>query len=230
MNAPVRQQSGVVVPKPIAWHGRLAAWIIYIVIRIIAFTMRFDWRDSSTLFQGNEVKPVIFCIWHNRLALCMIIFTNYILKKQPSRHMAAIVSASKDGSMLARILELFHVEPVRGSSSRRGRQALWEMTQWAEKGYDLAVTPDGPRGPRYVLQNGVIALAQITGFPIVPVSYTLQWKTSLKSWDKFQIPIPFSRCEVILGEPVYVSRDASEADRETIRRQLEEYLQKITRD
>jgi lysophospholipid acyltransferase (LPLAT)-like uncharacterized protein len=144
--------------------------------------------------------------------------------------MAAIVSASKDGSLLARILELFHVEPVRGSSSRRGRQALWEMTQWAEKGYDLAVTPDGPRGPRYVLQNGVIALAQITGFPIVPVSYTLQWKTCLKSWDKFQIPIPFSRCEVILGEPVYVSRDASEADRETIRRQLEEYLKKITRD
>jgi len=224
------QKSGVVIPKPLAWHGKLAAWIIYKTIRAIARTIRFDWKDLTPFFTSKEVKPVIFCIWHNRLALCLIIFSNYILRKQPSRQMAAIVSASKDGSMLARILELFHVEPVRGSSSRRGRQALWEMTQYAEKGFDLAVTPDGPRGPCYIVQNGVIALAQITGFPIVPVSYALQWKKRLKSWDKFQVPLPFSRCEVILGEPIYVAREASESDRETIRRQLEDYLLKITKD
>ena len=84
--------------------------------------------------------------------------------------MAAMVSASKDGGFLASILECFGVQPVRGSSSRRGPQALLELTGWAERGYDLAITPDGPRGPRYVVQEGIIALAQVTGLPIVPAS------------------------------------------------------------
>ena len=110
------------------------------------------------------------------------------------------MSASRDGAFLAAILERFGVQPVRGSSSRRGAQALLELTTWAERGYDLAITPDGPRGPRYVVQDGAMSLAQITGLPIVPVSYFLKWKIQLKSWDGFQIPLPFSICEVTAGK------------------------------
>ena len=83
--------------------------------------------------------------------------------------MAALVSASKDGGFLSGILELFGVQPVRGSSSRRGPQALLELTTWAERGHDLTITPDGPRGPCYQVQDGVMSLAQLTGLPIVPV-------------------------------------------------------------
>ena len=83
-----------------------------------------------------------------------------------------MVSASKDGAFLTSILECFQVQPVRGSSSRRGPQALLELTTWAERGYDLALTPDGPRGPRYVVQEGVMSLAQLTGLPIIAASYT----------------------------------------------------------
>src|SRR6185295_11123120 len=105
--------------------------------------------------------------------------------------------------LLARVLELNGVEPVRGSTSRRGRQALLELVTWAERGFDLAITPDGPRGPCYVVQDGVIALAQLTGLPIVPVSYHLRWRIRLKSWDRFQIPLPFGPCIAYVGEPLH---------------------------
>ena len=122
--------------------------------------------------------PAIYCIWHNRLALCMPAYFDYVRKRNQTPGMAAMVSASRDGGFLTGILECFNVQPVRGSSSRRGPQALLELTTWAERGYDLAITPDGPRGPRYVVQDGVMSLAQLTGLPIVPVSYHVNWKIS----------------------------------------------------
>jgi lysophospholipid acyltransferase (LPLAT)-like uncharacterized protein len=122
------------------------------------------------------------------------------------------------------------VEQVRGSSSRRGPQALLELTSHAQKGYDLAVTPDGPKGPRYVVQTGVIALAQVTGLPIIPVTCNARLKLCLKSWDRFQIPMPFSRCEIILNEPILVPREADAAKREEQRQRLETCLRESSLD
>lgn len=141
-----------------------------------------------------------------------------------------MVSASKDGGFLAAILENFRVEPVRGSSSRRGPQALLELTTWAERAYDLAITPDGPRGPRYEVQEGTMSLAQVTGLPIIPFAFNLSWKITANSWDKFQIPLPFGRCEIITGEALRVPREASDAEREALRKELERRLREITRD
>ena len=119
-------------------------------------------------------------------------------------------------------------QPVRGSSSRRGPQALLELTTWADRGYDLAITPDGPRGPRYQVQEGVMSLAQVTGLPIIPFSYRLGWKLRVNSWDAFQIPLPFSRCEMNIGRPIRVSRDASDAEREALRAALESRLKELS--
>ncbi len=141
-----------------------------------------------------------------------------------------MVSASRDGGFLSGVLECFGVQPVRGSTSRRGPQALRELTTWAKRGYDLAITPDGPRGPCYVVQDGIIALAQLTEMPIVPVSYHLGWKIRLKSWDRFQIPLPFSRCEMFYEKPIRVPRGASESERETFRLRLEVALKGISQD
>ena len=124
----------------------------------------------------------------------------------------------------------FGVEQVRGSTSRRGPQALLEMSSRAKLGYDLAVTPDGPRGPRYVVQKGVIALAQVTGLAIVPVTCNTRRKICLKSWDGFQIPLPFSRCELLLNEPIFVPREACEVKREELRLELEGSLRGSSRD
>jgi lysophospholipid acyltransferase (LPLAT)-like uncharacterized protein len=147
-----------------------------------------------------------------------------IVHRRYPRKLAALVSASKDGALLAAVLGRFGVEQVRGSSSRRGPQALLELSSHAKRGYDLAVTPDGPRGPRYIVQNGVIALAQVTGLPIIPVTCNTQRKICLKSWDGFQIPLPFSRCELILNEPIFVSRQADQAKREEHRSELQSRL------
>ena len=100
----------------------------------------------------------------------------------------------------------------------------------AEQGFDLAITPDGPRGPCYVVQEGVVGLAQLTGRPIVPAAYHLNWKVRIKSWDRFQIPLPFARVDVILGEPLRVPREASQAERETWRRRVEDSMRAITHD
>jgi len=153
-----------------------------------------------------------------------------IVHRRHPRKLAALVSASKDGALLAAVLGRFGVEQVRGSSSRRGPQALLELTSHAQMGYDLAITPDGPRGPRYVVQEGVIALAQLTGLPIIPVTCNTRRKLCLKSWDRFQIPLPFSKCEVILNEPILVPRQAGEAEREERRSQLENCLRQNSTD
>ena len=144
--------------------------------------------------------------------------------------MAALVSASRDGAFLAGILEWFGVRPVRGSSSRRGGQALLELTSWAQRGHDLTITPDGPRGPCYQVQEGIASLAQVTGLPIVPVAMNLNWKIRVKSWDRFQIPLPFARCEVCVGRAIRVPPDVTDDERKQFRQQLEAELRAITRD
>ena len=222
--------SGVVVPQQPKWHGRLAARLIWLVTNSLAATLRWQWVDNSGVLENGGKEPVIFCLWHNRLALSLILFRRYVQTRQPQRRMAALVSASRDGGMLARVLELFGVDPVRGSSSRRGSQALRELVSAAEQGRDLAITPDGPRGPCYVVQEGIISLAQLTGRPIVPACFELGWKWRLKSWDRFQVPIPFARCTVHLGPALTVPREAEATEREACRRELEQRMMAITFD
>lgn len=227
---PKVRKSGVVVPNQPKWHQRLAARLVYLFARGLAATLRFKLNDASGFFSEIPKEKMIFAIWHNRLALALILYERYLGQRDRHRKMAALVSASRDGALLARILELFNVQPVRGSSSRRGAQALRELVTWGERNHDLAVTPDGPRGPRYVVQEGVISAAQLTGLPIVPVSYRLSWKYTFKSWDRFQMPLPFARCDVMTGPALRVPREATAEEREGLRQELEKRLRAITED
>ncbi len=220
----------VITPRPLAWHGKMAASLLYGFIRVFAFTLRKSIEDNSGILGGGPPQRAIFAIWHNRLFLSLSIYPLFIRRDPAQRKLAAMVSASRDGGMVARILEHFGDQPVRGSSSRRGPQALREMTSWAEAGYDLAITPDGPRGPCYQVQEGVIALAQLTGLPIIPASYELSWKVRLKSWDRFQVPLPFARWKVKFAPAMIVPREADEAQREALRQQLEATMKAITAD
>jgi lysophospholipid acyltransferase (LPLAT)-like uncharacterized protein len=217
------EHKGVVVPHKPKISQLLISWVVYLVERLVAASLRCRWRDSSGI-EGGVSQPVIFCLWHNRLAISMVVHRRY------SRKLAALISASKDGALLAAVLARFGVQPVRGSTSRRGPQALLELTSRAQMGYDLALTPDGPKGPRYVVQDGIISLAQLTGMPIIAVTCNMSWKFSLKSWDCFQIPLPFSLCEIILNAPILVSRDADEAEREARRLELQASLLRASKD
>lgn len=225
-----RRKSGVVVPKAARWYQRLGAFIVFISLRALLATVRCRLRAPSEFFAPGAPAPVIFCLWHNRLASCTRVLEQFRRPHNSGAGMAALVSASRDGAFLAGILEWFGVQPVRGSTSRRGPQALLELTTWAERGYDLTITPDGPRGPCYQIQNGITSLAQVTGLPIVPVALNLKGKVRANSWDRFQIPLPFARCEITVGRIMRVPRGASDAKREVLRRQLEAELRAITRD
>ena len=227
--APRKRASGVVVPNAPSRGQRAVAWLVANLMRLLAATLRYrvdGGKGPATL----PATPVIFALWHNRLGLCMKTYESFVRPDCKHDHLAALISASKDGALLAAILENFGVQPVRGSSSRRGAQALLELSSWAERGYDLAVTPDGPRGPRYVVQDGVLTLAQVTGLPIVPFSYRLGWKIRVKSWDRFQIPLPFGRITMRFGDPIPVPREATESEREALRLKVENALKAITED
>jgi len=225
-----KRKSGVIVPHSARWYQQLGAFIVFVSLRTLQATVRSRLRAPSEFFAPGAPTPVIFCFWHNRLASCTKVLDEYRRPHNSGAGMAALVSASKDGAFLAGILEWFGVQPVRGSSSRRGPQALLELTTWAERGHDLTITPDGPRGPCYQVQDGIMSLAQVTGLPIVPVAMNVKWKLRMKSWDRFQVPLPFARCEVCVGHAIRVPRDISDAGREDLRRQLETELRSISKD
>jgi len=222
-----KQKSGIVVPHSPGWRRKFAASTIYGLGKILMAT----WRCKATHVKiPNYSGPIIFCVWHNRLALSMVAYTQFAKRFWPGAGLAAMISASKDGGLLAAVLKKFGIEAVRGSSSRRGRQALLESTTWLEKGFHIAITPDGPRGPMYRVQDGVIALAQVTGAPIVPVSARIRGKIHLRSWDRFQIPLPFAQCEMRFSKPVSVPREISEEEKEKIRQRLQAALMELTVD
>lgn len=221
--------ASVVIPHRPKWYQRAVAWLLFFLAKMLLSTIRYRWVNRSGLGE-TRAPQVIYAIWHNRLALSMKMYFTYSNRVSNGKGLAAMVSASKDGGFLAAILECFGVAPVRGSSSRRGRQALLELTSWAERGYDLAITPDGPRGPKLIVQPGVMSLAQVTGLPILPVSCYLSGKIRTRSWDGFQIPLPFSRCDVVFAKPIVVPREATDETRERLRVELEQCLRSITPD
>jgi len=224
------RKSGVIVPHKAKWHQRVGAFLVFVLLRALMVTVRCRLRDRSEFLASNVPGPAIFCFWHNRLASCIKAYESHRKPHTSGKGMAALVSASRDGTFLTGILEWFGVQPVRGSTSRRGPQALLELTTWAERGYDLTITPDGPRGPCYQIQEGVMSLAQVTGLPVVPLAFNVDWKLRVKSWDRFQIPLPFARCEVIVGRVMRVPGEATDAERESLRQQLEAELRAISRD
>lgn len=221
--SPRKRASGVVVPNTASRGQRFLAWATANFMRLLAASIRYE-VDGAQGPAKLPKTPIIFAMWHNRLGLCVKAHKRFVQPYRPTDRLAALISASKDGAFLVAVLNNFGVQPVRGSSSRRGAQALLELSSWAERGYDIAVTPDGPRGPCYVVQDGVMTLAQVTGLPIVAFSYRLNWKITLKSWDRFQIPLPFARCEMYFGGPIHVPRDVTDEERARLRQKLHDEL------
>lgn len=231
MNASRRRTSGPVVPQRATVGQRWIARGIHALLTACTATLRFRVHDPGNALAITSREASVYAIWHNRLALSMAIHRRVILPAAPAgRRLAALVSASRDGALLAAILQAFGVEPVRGSSSRRGPQALLELKTWAARGLDLAITPDGPRGPCYEVQPGIVAAAAITGRAIIPVVANSRWKIPLGSWDRFQVPVPFGRWDIHLGTPLRMPEEADATALEAARVELQRRLMELTRD
>ncbi len=185
---------------------RVAPWLGAWLIRLLGLTLRFRALDKQRLREAPALyKNVIYAFWHNRLILMPHLYkTAYGDDK-----LAVMVSQSKDGQIIADIIERFGFLPVRGSTTRGGKAALREMIRVLKAGWRGGFTPDGPRGPRYEAGPGVVVLAHLTGLPIVPVCWDVSKKIVFSSWDKMILPLPLARAVFRYGEPIEVSKDAS---------------------
>jgi len=205
----------------------MIGWLLRVLVTFIGASLRWRIDDPAGLLVNTPSSACIFAFWHNRIFLMPYLFRKHWNTRQHEK-VAVLVSASKDGEKLARVLEKFDLICVRGSSSRRGKEALRELTRLVEAGYDVGITPDGPRGPRYCVQDGVISLAQLTQTPIIPVSYCVSWRITVNSWDAFMVPLPFSRATLRIAPPLVVPHEAGESDRADKRLELERILKTLS--
>jgi lysophospholipid acyltransferase (LPLAT)-like uncharacterized protein len=165
-------------------------------------------------------KPVIFTLWHGRLLPLTYFHRN--------QQITTLISRSGDGEYIARVVERWGYATARGSSSRGGSSGLREMIQAARHGSSLAITPDGPRGPRQKLKPGVLNAAQLTGLPLVPMSGAATKAWWVEGWDRFLIPKPFSTMYVRYAEPIHIPRAATAADLLVFEREVEQTLNDLT--
>ena len=170
----------------------LALWFFALVVRGWGRTLRFEIDADSARHLNNSDVPVAFVLWHNRLFVTTEIFRRYRTK----RRVYGLVSASKDGAWLAAFYRLVGIIPVRGSSSNRGREAARALIDVMRAGHDVGITPDGPRGPIYSVEAGVLVVTRRNRAPmlLIGAEYTRAWR--LGSWDRFYIPWPFSRVKL----------------------------------
>jgi len=207
-----------------AMLGILAGWSM----KLIVATLRLEVRDLCGIGSPEAaIPPVIYILWHNRFFTVPAAW-NKICRSH--RQSVTLTSASHDGDMVARAMAVFGLGAVRGSSSRRAVAALVGLKHALRDGLDVCLTPDGPRGPRYKIQPGVIKLAQATGAPIIPVHVCFSSAWRLKTWDRFVIPKPFSRVQVTFAEAISLPRGMDAATFENERLKIESLLVSGTDD
>jgi lysophospholipid acyltransferase (LPLAT)-like uncharacterized protein len=187
-----------------SWKERLEIGIadhaFHLLIRAIGSTLRYEVIDGENLAEiEGEGRIPIYTFWHDRIFAGTYFFRD--------RKIVVMTSESKDGEYIARFITRLGYGAIRGSSTRGGSKALVQMIKAMRGGMPMAFTADGPKGPRYVAKPGPVLLAKKTGQPILPFVFEPGSKWTLGSWDKMQIPKPFSRVAVILGKPIEVSEE-----------------------
>jgi len=165
-------------------------------------------------------RNLIYASWHQRFFPGIALFCD----RNP---IAIMISQSRDGELIARVVAKFGWEPVRGSSTRGGVAALRRLRSLASKGYNFAHIVDGPKGPFGAVKPGLLHLARMVDKPIVPVITSAENRWVFNSWDRFMVPKPFSRILVRFGDPVHVPPKIDSASFEQKRRQLEERLKAL---
>lgn len=205
------------------WRARVVIAFGFHLLQLWARTLRFEVEDRAALVDTPPMPRYIGALWHNRLLLLPHVIQRFL----PQRKGAALISASRDGALLADLVRRFGFDVVRGSSSRKGVAAMLQLADVMANGRDAVITPDGPRGPAYVIGPGIVFLAQKSGAAVVPINmeYSNCWR--LKSWDRFVLPRPFSKVRVIFGPPHAVPTTATDEAFESERMRLQNAMMQI---
>ena len=175
-------------------------------------------NDAAYRERTGRGEPVIFVLWHGRL-----LPIGFVHRGQGA---VGLASRSADGEYISRVLQHWGMGMVRGSSSRGGDTAFRELIRAVRAGRSVAITPDGPRGPRERVKHGVLQLAQITGAPLIPIAAAASRAWWFESWDRFLIPQPFARLHVEYADPMFIPRGA---DLEAAAQQTESVLGELMR-
>jgi len=189
----------------VSWGSRLPVGLLAAAgagaIRLLRATVRIRYRDSESVreWERNDRRYLI-AFWHRHLLLMRYAYRG--------SRMTVLVSRSRDGELISRVMAWLGVETSRGSSSRGGAMGLRDLLRRAREGSDIAVTPDGPRGPLRKVQPGVVLAAAASGMPLVPVAIAATRARTLSSWDRMLVPLPGSRVEIVYGAPLQVPRTA----------------------
>lgn len=178
--------------------------ILPLVLRFIAYTLSTTWRvriSGSAQSLPSPDRHVIYLTWHEHILPMARHFRN--------RNVAAIASGNRDGMLLSNVLTAWGFTVINGSSSRGGMAAIREAIRELGGGRSLIITPDGPRGPRREAKPGAAQISRLSGKSVVPVSFHPRSAVRLKSWDRFLIPLPFTRLEIRFGEALCMEPDES---------------------
>lgn len=184
---------------------RVVQWVGPFVLKNLARTWRMTILGTENL-EGTVVehRGHFMSLWHGRIL--------FGLAHHGSQEWYALVSASGDGAILGELLERFGYRLVRGSTGQSGARAVREILRILDSGAVVAITPDGPRGPRHAMNPGLAWLARATGYPVLPVGFACGRALRSKSWDRFTIPLPWTRVVMAYERPIAVGRDGGEAE------------------
>ncbi len=209
-----------ILGNPIVTNTLCGLFAFY--IRMVSFTSKqvVEIPDSVKPILAGE-EACICAFWHGRMFL-MPLF------KPKNRKMFVLSSSHRDGVLIARVNESFDIRTIKGSSSRGSLSALRNIMRTLNRGDNISLTPDGPRGPQRGAAVGIVYAAQMSGVRIVPVSFSATKATFLKSWDRFCIPYPFTRLFLVIGEPISIPRDIDNDMLESYRKQVEDTLNHLT--
>lgn len=192
-------------------------------VDLLFATTRIESVGFENVQQLVSSRKFIFAIWHSRILL-----VSYLYKGTDA---SILVSQSGDGEIIARILQKQGHETIRGSTKKGGLRALAGLIKRLREREKFGVMiPDGPQGPRFKVQPGIIILAKKTGNPILPISYSAGKIKVFSSWDRFILPHPFTTCRVVYGVPIYVPADADKSEETRCLLRLEDELRRITFD
>ncbi len=186
---------------------RVVAYLAYGFMTFVGWTNSLRWRGLAwkNLLRGRNQR-FIYALWHERQV--------YFTWTHRDDNAAVLVSLSKDGDIIAKVMDLSRITSPRGSSSRGASAALRTMIKLVEDGLDIGLTPDGPKGPRRTIKPGGVFLAQKLGIPLLPIANALSRKKIFpRSWDQFQVPLPFGRSVVHHGRPIWVGPEDSLEDK-----------------
>lgn len=203
----------------------IVIYLLIFFVRLLSFTYRVKIDDQNGYLKEKNPQARIWAIWHNRL-----LFLASLIPKKYRKNAAFIASASGDGEYASRFISHFGLKAIRGSSSRGGAKAARELKREIDNNYSVAITVDGPRGPLYTVQGGAAFLARKTECEIVPLMINAPHRWELKSWDKTQIPKPFSKVTLILGKAITVKEIANCKDRKAVSELLLQRMIEYTKD